>query len=50
MSLLTILLILFVILAFGGGFYDGGAYRGPGFSLAGILVIILVLLALTGHF
>ena len=40
MSLVTILLIILIILAFGGGgFLGGGAYRGPGFGLGGILLI-----------
>ena len=43
MSLVTILLIILIILAFGGGgFLGGGAYRGPGFGLGGILLPVLV--------
>lgn len=50
MSLVTVLLIVLIILAFGGGgFIGNGAYRGPGFSIAGLLVVVLVVLLLTGR-
>ena len=50
MSLVTILLIILIILAFGGGgFLGGGAYRGPGFGLGGILLIVLIVLLATGR-
>jgi len=50
MSLVTILLIILIILAFGGGgFLGGGAYRGPGFGLGGILLIVLIVLLVTGR-
>jgi hypothetical protein len=44
MPLLVILLIL--IFGFGGHFYNDGAYRGPGFGISGILIIVLILLLL----
>ena len=48
--MLTILLVILIILAFGGGgFLGGGAYRGPGFGLGGILIIVLIGLLLTGR-
>ena len=34
---------------FGGGFLGGGAYRGPGFGLGGILLIVLIVLLVTGR-
>jgi hypothetical protein len=50
MSLVTILLIILIILAFGGGGFLGvGAYRGPGFGLGGILLIVLIVLLATGR-
>src|ERR1700712_931907 len=50
MSLVTILLIILIILAFGGGgFLGGGAYRGPGFGLGGILLLVLIVLLVTGR-
>ncbi len=50
MSVTTILLILLILVAFGGGgFLGGGAYRGPGFGLGGILLIILIILLVTGR-
>ena len=48
--LTTILLILLILLLFGGGnFYGGGRFRGPGFGLGGILLIILIVLLATGR-
>ncbi|WP_336491178.1 DUF3309 domain-containing protein [Methylobacterium nigriterrae] len=52
MSILTIILILLILGAFGGGFYGtGGAYpyRTGGWSIGGILVIVLIVLLLTGR-
>lgn len=50
MSLVTILLIILILAAFGGGgFLGGGAYRGPGFGLGGVLLIVLVVLLATGR-
>ena len=44
-SLVTILLIILIVLAFGGGnFGFGGAYRGPGNILGLVLTILLVIL------
>jgi hypothetical protein len=48
--MVPILLIILIILALGGAFgYNGGAYRGPGIGVGGILLIILLLLLLTGN-
>ena len=50
MSIVTILLIVLIVLAIGGGgFLGGGAYRGPGLGLGGILIIILIVLLATGR-
>lgn len=47
--MITILLIVLIVLAlFGGLGYGEGAYRGPGIGLAGILLIVLLVLLLTG--
>ncbi|GEP09652.1 hypothetical protein MGN01_14970 [Methylobacterium gnaphalii] len=49
-SMVTIILIILILLLFGGGnFLGGGAYRGPGFGLGGILLIVLIVLLLTGR-
>jgi hypothetical protein len=42
MSILFILLIVLVVMSFGGGFYRP-AYRTPGISLGSILLIVLLL-------
>ncbi|TXN40068.1 DUF3309 domain-containing protein [Methylobacterium sp. WL7] len=50
MSLVTILLIILILAAFGGGgFIGNGAYRGPGFSIAGLLVVVLIVLLVSGR-
>ncbi len=50
MSLVTLLLIILIVLAFtGGGFLGNGAYRGPGFGLGGVLLIVLIVLLATGR-
>lgn len=50
MSLVTILLVILIILAFGGGgFLGDGAYRGPGFGLGGVLLVLLVVCLITGR-
>ena len=47
--LLLILLIVLILLAVGGGLgYGDGAYRSPGLGLAGVLLVILLVLWLTG--
>lgn len=38
-----ILLIVLIIVMFGGGFYAKGRYRGGGIGLGTILLIILIL-------
>ena len=46
--MLTILIVLLVIAALGGGFgYSRAGYLG--FSPAGLIVVILVIMALTGR-
>jgi hypothetical protein len=42
MILLLIILILFF--GFGGHYWNDGAYRGPGFGIGTILLIILIVL------
>ena len=50
MSLLTLLLLILIIAAFtGGGFLGDGAYRGPGFGLRGVLVVVLIVLLVSGR-
>lgn len=46
--LTTVLLILLILLLFGvGQFYGNGAYRGPGFGIGGILLLVLIVLLVT---
>jgi hypothetical protein len=42
MSILFIILIILVVMSFGGGFYQP-TYRTPGISLGTILLIVLLL-------
>ncbi len=45
----TILLIVLILMAFGGGFgYNKGTYRTPGISLGTILLIILLVMLFRG--
>ena len=46
--LLILLIVLIVLALFGGLGYGGGAYRTPGLSLAGLLLIVLLVLFLAG--
>lgn len=46
--LLILLIILIVLALFGGLGYGDGAYRTPGISLAGLLLVLLLFLVLTG--
>lgn len=46
--LLILLIILIVVLVGGGMGWNNGAYRTPGLSLAGLLIIVLLVLLLTG--
>jgi hypothetical protein len=49
-NLWTIVLIILILAAFGGGGFLGeGAYRGPGFGLGGVLLLVLLVLAITGR-
>ena len=45
---ISALIILIVLALFGGLGYGDGAYRTPGISLAGLLLILLLFLVLTG--
>ncbi|MET3481562.1 DUF3309 domain-containing protein [Methylobacterium sp. 1973] len=53
MSLVTIVLILLILGAFGGGIYGGPGYggygSGYGFGIGGLLVVVLAILLLTGR-
>jgi len=51
MSLLTILIVLLIVAAFGGFWSNsGGRTYGPyGWSPLGVIVVILVILLLTGN-
>lgn len=50
MSPVTLLLIILIIAALGGGtFLNGGAYRGPGFGLGGVLLVVLIVVLVTGR-
>ena len=46
---LIILIILIVLLVFGGLGFSGGVYRGPGLSLGGILLVVLILWLILGR-
>lgn len=47
--LLTIVLIVMVVMAFGGGIgYRGGNYRNHGIGLGTILLVVLLVLLFTG--
>lgn len=47
--MLTILIIVLLILAFGGGTWGHSRYGYAGWSPFGIILVILVLLYLTGN-
>jgi hypothetical protein len=44
--MILLIIVLILLFGFGGHFYNDGAYRGPGFGIGGILLIILILLLL----
>lgn len=44
--MLILLIVLILIFGLGGNFYNGGSYRGPGFGIGGILLVVLILLLL----
>ena len=46
MSPISILLVVLIVLALSGSFVNGGAYRGPGLGIGGVLLIVLLVLAL----
>lgn len=45
--MLLIVLVILIVLAFGGGLYSP-AYRTGGFGLGGLLIIILILFLMFG--
>jgi Protein of unknown function (DUF3309) len=47
--LLLVLIVLILIFGLGGNFYNGGAWRGPGFGLGGLVLVVLVVLLLMGR-
>lgn len=49
MSLFMILLIVLLILAFGGGTYGYPRYGAVGFSPLAVLVVVLLILVLLGY-
>jgi hypothetical protein len=44
--MILLIIVLILLFGFGGHFYNDGAYRGPGFGIGGILLIVLVLFLL----
>ncbi len=46
---LLIIMVLILLFAGGGNFYNDGAYRGYGFGLGGLLLIVLLVLFVTGN-
>ncbi len=49
MTLILIVLLLVIIFGGGGLWYNNGAFAGQGFSLVGLLLIVLLVLYLTGN-
>jgi hypothetical protein len=49
MTLLIIILVLVVLFGGGGHYYNNGSYRSCGYSIAGILIVVLLILWLTGN-
>jgi hypothetical protein len=49
MSLLVLLIILVLLFGGGGHFYNEGVYRGYGFGIGGVLLVILIVLLITGR-
>jgi hypothetical protein len=49
MLLLIILIILIFGFGFGGNFFNGGTYRNGGFGLAGIVLVVLIIMFVTGN-
>lgn len=47
--LLLALVITLLIFAGGGLGYNSGAFRGPGLSLAGVVLVVILLLLITGN-
>jgi hypothetical protein len=47
--MLTILLIVLLVLALGGGSWGHSRYGAAGWSPAGLLVLVLIVLWLTGN-
>jgi hypothetical protein len=46
--MLILLVVLILVFGLGGNFYGGGQYRGYGFGLGGVLLILLLVLLLGG--
>lgn len=46
--MLTILLVLLILLAFGGGVWGGPAYATGSYGLGGLLILVLIVLLVTG--
>jgi hypothetical protein len=44
--MLILLIVLILLFGFGGNFYNGGAYRGTGFGIGGLLVAVILVLLL----
>jgi hypothetical protein len=49
MTLLLIIIVLIILFGGGGHYYNRGSYRTGGFGIAGLLVIVLLILWLTGN-
>ena len=48
--LLIILIVLLVLVLFGGLGYNGGTYRNQGLGLVGVILVIILILWLVGAF
>ena len=47
--MLILLIILILLFGLGGNFFNGGAWRGPGIGIGGLLLIVLIVLLVTGR-
>ena len=47
--MLLLLIVLILLFGLGGNFFNGGAWREPGFGLGGLLLIVLIVLLVTGR-
>ena len=48
MTLVIVIIVLAIVFGGGGHFYNGGAYRTGGLGIAGLLIVALVILFLSG--